>query len=74
MREVSLPNSANFPQAFSKNCLTASLLKEGLSANFLEKSLIKNRRDGVVKRRNGLLRKKRKVKTEPDVRSARVRI
>ncbi|MGB4308412.1 MAG: hypothetical protein WBJ24_12315 [Methanosarcina flavescens] len=49
-------------------------MKEGLSANFLEKSLIKNRRDGVVKRRNGLLRKKRKVKTEPDVRSARVRI
>ncbi|MFY9199516.1 MAG: hypothetical protein ACOX7X_06500 [Methanosarcina flavescens] len=29
---------------FEKNCL---------SANFLKKSLIKNRRDGVVKRLNG---------------------
>jgi hypothetical protein len=30
------------PQAFSKNCLTASLFKKGLSENLFRKSLIEN--------------------------------
>ncbi|MGB4282226.1 MAG: hypothetical protein GXX12_02910 [Methanosarcina thermophila] len=45
--------------------MITSLSKKGLS---------ENRHDGVVKRCSGLLRKKGKVKTEPDVRSTRVEI
>jgi hypothetical protein len=39
--------------SLDQNRCTATLLRKGLTANFLEKSLIKNRHDGVINRRNG---------------------